>query len=367
LGIRVGGGGQAALSGTGADPARGPLQVGVRRARPIDKPSVLAFASATWDGWDYIPEAWDDWLAAPDGALLVAQTVAPDVDAQGLAVEPGRVVALARVTMLAPGEAWIEGIRVDPALRGRDVATNLQVAELAWAAAQGAAVVRYTTGRDNEGSHRLGARHGFRRLADRRTYGVAEEDEPSERPTDPSAVHLLAPEAADAADRWWGRIAADPIFRAGDGLYECRRWAFQALTEERFAAHVRRGEVLVARDGQALAVVPHPPTWPHDGHTHHGGDVALIVGDGLSALSLLNDLRRAAGAAPRVRLADPLPAPLAGPVAEAWRAAGFAPHPGTLHVLARDLPPREPLPVAVPEGALTFLEPPRPVTQAPAL
>ena len=341
--------------------------MGVRRALASDKPAVLAFASATWDGWDYIPEAWDDWLAALDGALLVAETVAADVDAEGRAVEPGRVVGLARVTLLAPGEAWIEGIRVDPALRGRDVATNLQVAELAWAAAQGATVVRYTTGRDNEGSHRLGARHGFRRLADRRTYGLAEADEPPERPTDPSAVRLLAPETGGEAGRWWARIARDPIFLAGDGLYECRRWAFQGLTEERFAAHVRRGEVVLARDEQALAIVPHPPTWPQDGHTHHGGDVALIVGDGLSALSLLNDLRRAAGSAPRVRVADPLPAPLAGSVAEAWRASGFAPHPGTLHVLARDLPPLEPLPSAAPDGALTYLEPPRPVIQAPAL
>jgi len=160
--------------------AQGPLRVGVRRARADDKDAVLAFASTTWDGWDYIPEAWDEWLAATDGTLLVAETMTPDRDAEGGVVERGRVVALARVTMLAPAEAWLEGIRVDAALRGRDIGTNLQVAELAWAAAQGATVVRYTTGRDNEGSHRLGARHDFVRLADRRAYGP---NQPSESPS----------------------------------------------------------------------------------------------------------------------------------------------------------------------------------------
>jgi hypothetical protein len=178
---------------------------------------------------------------------------------------------------------------------------------------------------------------------------------------------VLEPDAPEAVRDWWARLADDPILRAGDGLYECRRWAFQELTEARFAAHARRGEVLVSRDGLAVAIAPHPPSWPHDGHTHRGADVALVAGDGLSALSLLNDLRRAAGATPRVRLPDPLPAPLAGPVADAWRVAGFEPHTGTLHLLARDLPPDQPLPVAVPEDALTYLEAPHRVAEAPAL
>ena len=56
------------------------------------------------------------------------------------------MVAVVRVTMSAKGQAWLEGIRVDPRVRGIDVATDLQVAELRWAAAQGAQVVRYATG-----------------------------------------------------------------------------------------------------------------------------------------------------------------------------------------------------------------------------
>ena len=38
---------------------------------------VLAFATQTWDGWDYIPHAWPVWLAANDGVLLVATVGAP--------------------------------------------------------------------------------------------------------------------------------------------------------------------------------------------------------------------------------------------------------------------------------------------------
>jgi hypothetical protein len=328
---------------------------------------VLAFASATWDGWDYIPEAWDAWLAATDGLLLVAETTAPDVDAEGRPVAAGRIVALARVTLLAAGEAWIEGIRVDRAVRGRDVATNLQVAELAWAVAHEAEVVRYATGAENEGSHRLGARHGFRRLPDRRAYGVNEPDAP-DRPPEPSAVHLLPPEsAARDIERYWSLIVESPTFTAGEGLYEWRRWAFQALTRERFAAHVRRGEVHLARDHGALAIVPRPLVWPHDGHSHGGADVALLAGDAQAALSLLNDLARATGARSRIRLPDPLPGFFDDRSREAWSAAGFAPHQGVLHLLGRDLQPDQPLPEAVPAEALTLLESPRRIARAPGL
>ena len=46
------------------------------------------------------------------------------------------------MAMPALGEAWLEGIRVDPRVRGMNVATDLQVAELHWAVANGAHVVR---------------------------------------------------------------------------------------------------------------------------------------------------------------------------------------------------------------------------------
>ena len=35
----------------------------VRVARASDEAAVLSFATDTWDGWDYIHEVWDDWVA----------------------------------------------------------------------------------------------------------------------------------------------------------------------------------------------------------------------------------------------------------------------------------------------------------------
>src|SRR5687767_12400318 len=145
----------------------------VRRARPSDRAAVLGFATKTWNDWDYIPNAWPVWLDASDGVLLVA--AGPD----------DRAVAISRVAMVSETEAWLEGIRVDPAVRGMDVATDLQVAELAWAAAQNATVLRYATSARNEASHRLGARHGIEMLVALRGYLWSQN--PDEEPDEPSA------------------------------------------------------------------------------------------------------------------------------------------------------------------------------------
>ncbi|MDL2334927.1 MAG: hypothetical protein QFC55_02705, partial [Chloroflexota bacterium] len=145
----------------------------VRQARPTDKDAVLAFATTTWDGWDYIPHAWPVWLAARDGAVLVA--CGPD----------DQPVAVTRIAMVSPTEGWWEGIRVDPRVRGMEVASDLQVAELRWSAAMGANVIRYATSARNEGSHRLGARHDVNLMFAYRNYWWSPQGD--DDPHEPSA------------------------------------------------------------------------------------------------------------------------------------------------------------------------------------
>ncbi len=93
-----------------------PWPLVVRRAREQDRESVLDFASQTWHGWDYVPNAWPVWLSASDGAFLVGTVGEPGgQDAEGNPLDVGQVVAITRVALAAPTEAWLEGIRVDPA------------------------------------------------------------------------------------------------------------------------------------------------------------------------------------------------------------------------------------------------------------
>jgi hypothetical protein len=208
----------------------------VRRARAADRDAVLSFATRTWDGWDYVPRAWPVWLAATDGVLLVGSAMPlPDgsmpLDSDGTALVPDQPIAVSRIAMLSPTEGWLEGIRVDPRVRGLGVATDMQTAELHWLAAHDPAVIRYATGAQNEGSHRLGARHGIELLARFRTWAWHDADQPSDDSRDEATgfdeatrsaatrrrgalIDRLAAAgrslAAADAQSWWQRGRADP-------------------------------------------------------------------------------------------------------------------------------------------------------------
>ena len=44
-----------------------------RPALAKDTEEVMELCSHIWDGGDYIPQVWDEWLADPDGLLGVAE------------------------------------------------------------------------------------------------------------------------------------------------------------------------------------------------------------------------------------------------------------------------------------------------------
>ncbi|MDQ3554104.1 MAG: GNAT family N-acetyltransferase [Chloroflexota bacterium] len=330
---------------------------------------MLSFASRTWDDSDYIPEVWDRWLAATDGVLLVATSGGSEAtDADGTPLRAEQPIAVARLAMLSGDEAWLEGIRVDPRVRGMNVATDFQVAELRWAAAHGVRVVRYATGQDNEGSHRLGARHGFSLLGEWRWYGVDDEDEEIPPPSDDWSVADSSSIIAEAdADGWWARVAADETLRRGHGLYERRAWALQELTEERFRGHVVRGQVTVWPDASAEAgdwalAIDRDEGWGDEDPTLPASP-ALLIGDGHAALQLLRAMSGGRPGVPRVRLPDVDPPVLDAATVAAWHAAGWKPRDRTLHILTRPLDAAHPLPGPEHAALLEMAEEPRSIAR----
>lgn len=342
----------------------------VRRARPDDEAAVLSFATTTWDGWDYMPHAWPRWLDAPDGVLLVG------VAGEGADVGGGTVVAVVRMAMPAPGEAWLEGIRVDPRVRGLDVATDLQMAELHWAAAQGATVVRYATSAVNEGSQRLGARAGFELLTALHSTGwvgpnarPAHDDEPSGFLPDVQADarrrrHALLDALADAGaiagpnddGSLWSMISADPSFNAGARLYERRPWAYEELTQAKLGRHLAAGEVVVvgADENRAVGVLVGDVALAED----RGLALALLVGAPMEALDLVERARRLAGEP--IRFHYPAAGSLVSSIEQRYRDAGYELSDWKLYIMARPIDAEHPLPSAS-EASAQLVDRPAPI------
>ncbi|HEY7024987.1 MAG TPA: GNAT family N-acetyltransferase [Candidatus Limnocylindrales bacterium] len=334
----------------------------VRLARDDDRDAVMAFATNTWNDWDYVPRAWPRWLDAADGVMLVGVAGGGGGrDADGKPLSPGTVVAVVRVAMPAKGEAWLEAIRVDPRVRGMDVATDLQVAELQWASANGAHVVRYATSAANEGSHRLGARGGMEHIVsflgvswgpeqEERSGFDAETQQAAQRQRR-AVLERLAVDGvvagAEMSDRMWRGVSTDVSFSAGHMLYEPRPWALEELTEQKLRDHVARGEVLHRSDdgGKAVAIVVADVPPAEDATLR----LALVTGIPQTAFNLVERVRRAANGA-SLRFRYPEGARLVNDVRQSYLDAGYELSDWAMHIMARAIDDRHPIPPVDPDA-----------------
>lgn len=104
----------------------------LRDARSEDHEAVAAFTRETWPdrkGGDYIPEIYPEWIAGEDKHTLVA-------------VAGEEIAGIVQCVLLSGDEAWCQGMRVNPAYRGRDVSKRLSYEAFDWAREQGALVAR---------------------------------------------------------------------------------------------------------------------------------------------------------------------------------------------------------------------------------
>ncbi len=126
------------------------MDLNVRDARQDDLNEVSGFATKTWDGWDYVPNVWDDWL--DEGVTLVAET------------EDEVVGVVHGVTGGTDDEeAWLEGMRVDEEHRREGVASVLTETALERLAGEGATVARCMAFDGNDAALALLDELGFER------------------------------------------------------------------------------------------------------------------------------------------------------------------------------------------------------------
>ncbi len=122
-----------------------------RPALPLDTDDVLRFTEKILGGEDYVPEVWQEWMSDPEGACYVAEYY-------------GHAIGLVKLSLLAPGQWWIMGLRVDPDYQNLGVASRLHNAILnVWEKNCGG-VIRFSTLSTNTQVHHLAERTGFLKI-----------------------------------------------------------------------------------------------------------------------------------------------------------------------------------------------------------
>jgi GNAT superfamily N-acetyltransferase len=227
----------------------------IRPARPEDRNAVLAFCAHTWEWGDYIEYVWDEWLHDPQGQMFVAT-----VD--------GQAVGVAHFRMLSATEAWLEGMRIDPAYRQQGLATAINNTMLAEAMKRGATVARLITESTNTAAIRATG-HSFMRQV-----GAFVPFRAMPVTTAPKSEYgMERPQLATTADidEIVDYLNASNIFPAVGGLYYLGFTAY-AITNDLLEAKVQAKHVYLLRrwdrlDGLAIA---EPRQGRHDNHLFIG-------------------------------------------------------------------------------------------------
>jgi GNAT superfamily N-acetyltransferase len=124
-----------------------------RPALAKDTEEVMELSSHIWDGGDYIPQVWDEWLADPDGLLGVAEL-------------RRRVVGVFKLTKFQEEEWYMEGLRVHPDFQGKGIAAHIHKYVVETWRRMGSGIIRLTTGSYNVKVHRMCEQTGFKRVAE---------------------------------------------------------------------------------------------------------------------------------------------------------------------------------------------------------
>ena len=151
----------------------------LRPMRAADRERVVEISRDIWDGHDYLPRVFDDWLADAGATFQAAEL-------------DGVVVGVQRLRPFAPRLVWYEGLRVASTHRRHGLARAMLGSAIAGAKEEGFREMRLGTA--NPDAVRLFESLGFRRLVDVRWWrGTRVEGGDPARMPDPAEARKVWP------------------------------------------------------------------------------------------------------------------------------------------------------------------------------
>jgi GNAT superfamily N-acetyltransferase len=215
----------------------------IRTATPEDISPISEWTRDTFPWGDYIPYVLERWIADETGRVFVGE-----VD--------GAVVAMGRVGILAPDEAWAQGMRVHPDHRRQGHGLRITNAMSAWATEQGAKVIRLSVETFNTSAQGQVAAAGFHRVSDwvhtERAIGESSPvPEGNGGKRVPPAERLRTAHSAEAEAAYMSWTGGE-LARVGHNMYQIN-WRWQQMTLDHLIQAARDQWLLEGRPGWAIA------------------------------------------------------------------------------------------------------------------
>ncbi|MFW6176693.1 MAG: GNAT family N-acetyltransferase, partial [Thermoplasmatota archaeon] len=112
-----------------------------------DKEEVLELSSHIWEGHDYIPDVFDDWVEA--GGFYCGKL-------------DGKIIAVDKFTEQGNGVIWLEGLRVHPDYQGKGYATKMVNGLMDIVEEHDYSTLRFLTTAGKEPVKKMAGDHGFK-------------------------------------------------------------------------------------------------------------------------------------------------------------------------------------------------------------
>jgi len=279
------------------------------QARPVtmaDKPALLRISSRIWNGHDYVPMFFERWVS--EGGFWAG-------------VVRNRLVGYGKATELAPGEWWLEGLRVDPDCRSRGLGKELSRQVLYRTLERRPVSLRLATADVNhESVHIIESVMRFSHFADYRFF-LGKPGKPKSGPK------LVRPAVAEALDF----LRHSEELSASRGLLQST-WRFRDVNRG-YVAELKSGGYVFghrAAGGLAGLMVLKP-------HRYRGNDldVSFVAGTGRALAAFRSFLFRVAHGCGTQSISGMA---ASNEMAVALKSLGLKPHPDISAVLVYDYP-----------------------------
>jgi GNAT superfamily N-acetyltransferase len=228
-----------------------------------DKEAVLELSSHIWEGNDYLPYVWDDWLADPNGMFGVAEL-------------HGRIAGVFKLTKFQDDEWYMEGLRVHPDFQGQGVASHIHHYVLDTWRRVGRGILRLTTASYNVKIHRMCEQSGFQRTAEFIAYRA-----PADVTGEAGFRVLTAEEAPLAMDS----VLASPVHALSHGLINLG-WVYADLQLKHISKTIEEQHAWWWRGGRGFISI-----WEDDEDDERYPGIQLVACPVDELSDLLGDYR----------------------------------------------------------------------------